>query len=131
MNDSENHRTMDIVEDALWTYPLAPVPASLKTRVMTQVRPGAIVPRFSFPWLGTAISLMASTLLTAVVTLVLEIPSVTAMRLEQSVRIFLLQPGSRSILLAAPFWAILAALCLALAMSLFRNPFRRRGWAHR
>jgi hypothetical protein len=131
MNDSENHRPMDIVEDALRTYPLAPVPAALKTRVMTQVRLHAIVPRFAFPWLGTAISLMASTLLTAVAALVLGIPSSTVMRLEQSVRIFLLQPGSRSILLAAAIWVIPAILCLGLAMRLFRSPLRRHGWAHR
>jgi hypothetical protein len=131
MNDSENRRPMDIVEDALRTYPLAPVPAALKTRVMTRVRPGVIVPRFAFPWLGTAISLMASTLLTAVVTLLLEIPPATAIRLEQSARIFLLQPGSRSILLAAAIWVIPAILCLGLAMRLFRSPLRRHGWAHR
>jgi hypothetical protein len=131
MNGSLDHRSMDIVEDALRTYPLAPVPASLKIRVMNGVRPASSFPRFTFPWLEAAISLMCSTLLTAVVTLLLKIPPPAAVRLENSVRLLLLQPGSRSIVLAAPFSVILAALCLALAVRLFRRPFAAQGLSHR
>jgi hypothetical protein len=39
MNGSLDHRSMEILEDALRTYPLEPVPASLKTRVMNRIRP--------------------------------------------------------------------------------------------
>jgi hypothetical protein len=131
MNGSGNDRPMDLVEDALQTYPLAPVPATLKTRVMIGIRPVSIVPRFAFPWLETAISLMCSTLLTVIVTLLMKIPPATAVRLENSARLFLLQPGSRSIVLAAPISAILAVLCLALAVRLFRTPFAAQGLSRR
>ena len=118
-------------EDALKTYPLEPVPASLKSRVMNRIQPQSFVPRFTFPWLETAISLMFSTLLTVVVTLLLEIPPAAAVRLQNSVRIFLLQPVSRSIVQAAPTSAILAALCLVLAVRLFQKPFTQRMSSHR
>lgn len=131
MNGSLDHRSMEILEDALRTYPLQPVPASLKTRVMNRIRPQSFVPRFTFPWLGTAISLMVSTLLTVVVTLLLQIPLAAAVRLQNSVRIFLHQPGSRSIIQAAPTSAILAAMCLVLAVMLFRKPFTPRESFHR
>jgi hypothetical protein len=131
MNGSLDHRSMAILEDALRTYPLEPVPASLKTRVMNRIRPQSFVPRFTFPWLETAISLMVSTLLTVVVTLLLEIPPAAAVRLQNSVRIFLLQPGSRSIIQAAPTSAILAAMCLVLAVMLFQKPFAPRVSSHR
>ena len=131
MNGSDIDHPMDLVEDALRTYPLAPVPASLKTRVMNKVRPAPIVPRFTLPWLETAISLMCSTLLTVVVTLVLKIPPATVLRLENSVRIFLLQPGSRSIVLAAPVTVILAGACLLIAVRLFQKPFAAQKLSHR
>ena len=107
------------------------MPASLKSRVMNRIQPQSFVPRFTFPWLETAISLMFSTLLTVVVTLLLEIPPAAAVRLQNSVRIFLLQPVSRSIVQAAPTSAILAALCLVLAVRLFQKPFTQRMSSHR
>jgi hypothetical protein len=122
MNDSGIHPSMDVVEDALRTYPLAPVPADLKARVMARVQPGAFLPRFAFPWLETAIGLMFSTLLTIVVTLLMEIPPAAAMRLENSVRFYFLQPAFRSMVVAAPTSAMLAILCLILAVLLFRRP---------
>jgi hypothetical protein len=126
MNDSDYHRTTELVEDALKTYPLAPVPASLQTRVMIRVRPAAIVPRFSFPWLETAIGLICSTLLTMAVTLLLEIPPVAASHLENSVRIFLLQPGLQSVVLAVASSVALSCVCFVLALNLFRKPFNPR-----
>jgi len=98
---------------------------------MNRIRPQSFVPRFTFPWLETAISLMISTLLTVVVTLLLEIPPAAAVRLQNSVRIFLLQPGSRSIVQATPMSAILAAMCLVLALMLFQKPFTPRVSSHR
>ncbi len=126
MSESDYHHTTDTVEDALTTYPLAPVPASLQTRVMIWVRPAMVVPRFAFPWLEIAIGLMCSTLLTMAVTLLLEIPPMAVVHLETSVRIFLLQPGSRSIVLAAVSSAVLSSVCFVLALSLFRKPFNPR-----
>lgn len=131
MNGSGIDHPMDLVEDALRTYPLAPVPATLKTRVMIGVRPASIVPRFAFPWLETAISLMCSTLLTVMVTLLMNISPAMAVRLENSARLFLLQPGSRSIVLAAPVSVILAGVCLALAVRLFRRPLAAQRLARR
>jgi len=131
MNCTDDHPAMDVIEDALRTYPLEPVPASLKTRVMNRIRPQTFVPRFTFPWLETAIGLMFSTLLTVAATLLLEIPPAAAARLQNSVRIFLLQPGSRSIVQAASTSAILAVLCLVLAVWLFRKPIAPRMFPHR
>jgi hypothetical protein len=131
MNDSLDRRSVNIVEDALRTYPLAPVPASLKIRVMNGLRPASIAPRFTFPWLDAAISLMCSTLLAVVVTLLLEIPPATVVRLENSARLFLLQPGSRSIVLATAASVVLSGVCLALAGRLFSKPFTAPGLARR
>jgi hypothetical protein len=131
MNGSLDYRSAEILEDALMTYPLEPVPASLKTRIMNRIRPQSFVPRFTFPWLEIAISLMVSTLLTVVVTLLLEIPPAAAVHLQNSVRIFLLRPGSRSIAQAASMSAILAAMCLVLAVRLFQKPSTPRVSSHR
>jgi hypothetical protein len=126
MNGSDVDRSMNIVEDALRSYPLAPAPAALKTRVMNKIRPTSIVPRFTLPWLEAAIGLMCSTLLTAVVSLLLNIPPATAVRVENFARLFFLQPVSRSIVLAMGISVILSGMCLMLAMRLFRKPFGAR-----
>lgn len=47
------------VDDALRTYPLAPVPASLRPRVMTRIRALA-APRFGLQFLDYAVSLFGA-----------------------------------------------------------------------
>jgi hypothetical protein len=131
MNGSDDRRPVDVIEDALRTYPLAPVPASLKTRVMNGVWPASIDPRFTFPWLEAAISLTCSILLTAVLSLLLNIPPAAAVRMENITRLFLLQPASRSILLAVGTSMILTAACLMAAVRLFETPFSARTSARR
>ncbi len=126
MNDMEGRRVFDPVEDALRTYPLSPVPNSLRTRVMGRIQPATIAPRFTFPWLEAAISIVCTTLLTALVSLVLAVPPAAAMRWENTARIFLLQPGSRSIVLAGASSLALSCACLILALNLFRKPFASR-----
>jgi hypothetical protein len=119
MNDTDIDRSMDIVEDALWTLPLSPVPGPLKSRVMRRVRSLSAAPKFAFPWLEGAISLMLSTLLTGVSYLLLSLPPVTLLRLFQSVRLFFILPSNRPILFAALTGAGMLVLCFASAVRIF------------
>jgi hypothetical protein len=119
---NEPDRRMDLIEDALRSYPLAPVPEALRARVMRQIRPAASLPGFVFPWLEVAISLMCSTMLTAILSVLVSIPPATVTRLEESARIFLHQPASRSIFPVVATMAILSAICLLLALRLFFKP---------
>ena len=126
MNGIDSRHVYDPVEDALRTYPLSPVPDSLKTRVMGKIRPAVIAPRFNFPWLEAAISMVCTTLLTALVSLLLAVPPAVAMQWENAARIFLLHPGSRAIVLAAASSVALSCVCLVLTLNLFRKPFAPR-----
>ena len=60
-----------MVEDALRSLPAAPVPAELRSRVMRGCATLSAAPKFAFPWLEAAISLMVSTLMTAMGSLIL------------------------------------------------------------
>jgi hypothetical protein len=126
MNDSEFERLTAIVEDALRTMPLATVPGTLRSRVMKRVRLVSSAPKFAFPWLEGAISLMLSTLLTSMAYVLIGIQPATLLRLEQSVRMFFLIPTNRPVLLATLPALGLLAVCLLLTVRLFR-PRSRAG----
>jgi hypothetical protein len=79
MTQSDFDRSMVIVEDALRTMPLTPAPAAIRSGVMVRVRALSAAPKFEFPWLEGAISLMLSTLLTGVVSLFLGLPPTTCL----------------------------------------------------
>jgi hypothetical protein len=126
MNHSEFDRTTAVVEDALRTLPLTPVPATLRSRVMRRVRKSAAAPTFAFPWLEGAISLMLATLLTGAAYLLLGVRPATMFLLTQSVRLFFLNPANRPVLLAAvPMAGMLAGCCLLTAWVL--RPRKRAG----
>lgn len=119
MNPSDIDRSMASVEDALRTVPLAPVPATLKPGVMRRVRSLSAAPKFAFPWLEAAISLMLSTLLTGISTLMLGLPPATLLRLQQSIRLFFVLPANRPLVAGTIIGMGMLAVCLALSMRLF------------
>jgi hypothetical protein len=124
MNAAGFDRSIDIVEDALRTLPLRPVPGRLQPRVMRRVRSLPAAPRFAFPWLEGAISLMLSTLLTGTSYLLLSIPPGALIRLIQSVRLFFILPANRPILFAMATGTGMLMLCFASAVRIFL-PLRR------
>jgi hypothetical protein len=117
-------RQAEVVEDALRTMPITPVPGTLRIRIMQRVRSSPRAPRFAFPWLEGALSLMLSTVATGMVYVMLGLPPVSLLRLEQSVRLFFLYPANRAFLSAAVPTMGLTAVCLLLTALLFR-PRRR------
>jgi hypothetical protein len=124
MTPIENKRSMEIVEDALRTLPPAPVPGTLRSRVMFRVRLLAGAPKFAFPWLEAAFSLMMSTLLTGLTYVVLGLPPSAWMRLTHSIRHFFILPANQPIIIAALAVAGILALCVLSAARLFVIPLR-------
>jgi hypothetical protein len=120
MNESEANRQTAIVEDALRTLPLNPVPGTLRIRVMHRVRSTPRAPRFVFPWLEGAISLMLSTLLTSMAYVMIGLHPVSMLHLEQSIRLFFLLPANRPLLAAAIPVLGMLAVCLLLTVQLFQ-----------
>jgi hypothetical protein len=124
MNVSDFDRSMGIVEDALQSYPQASAPASLRPRIMRRVRRLAAAPRFAFPWLETAISLMVSTMVTGLLTCLVGIPPSAFWVLRQNLRLFLALPASRPILAAAAAGLAMLFLCVLVSAGLFRKTRR-------
>jgi hypothetical protein len=124
MNPSDTDRLMLTVEDALRTMPVAPAPAALQSRVMHSVRTLSAAPKFVFPWLEAAISLMLSTLLAGVSSLLLGLPPATLVRLQQTLRYFFLVPANRPVIAAAVIGMGMLIVCLFFAVRILR-PGRR------
>jgi hypothetical protein len=121
MTQSDFDRSMVIVEDALRTMPLTPAPAAIRSGVMVRVRALSAAPKFEFPWLEGAISLMLSTLLTGVVSLFLGLPPTTLQRLQHSVRFFFILPANRPLIAAAVIGLGMLAVCLLCAVQILRQ----------
>jgi signal transduction histidine kinase len=119
MNPADTDRMMGMVEDALGSMPAAPVPAALRSRVMRRVRALSAAPKFAFPWLEAAISLMVSTLVAGMGSLLVGLPPATLQRLIQSVRLFFLLPVHRPLIAAAAAGMGMLAVCLILSARFF------------
>jgi hypothetical protein len=126
MNPAETNRRMEFVEDALGSMPELPVPAGLRFRVMRSVRTLSAAPKFAFPWLEAALSLMVSTLMAGMGTLLLGLPLVTLQRLYQIVRLFFILPANRPLITAAAVGMGMLAVCLLLGAGIFL-PKKRYG----
>jgi hypothetical protein len=124
MNPYDSDRLMLTVEDALRTMPVAPAPAALQSRVMRSVRSLSAAPKFVFPWLEAAISLMLSTLLAGVSSLLLGLPPATLVRLQQTLRYFFIVPSNRPVIAAAVIGMGMLIVCLFFAVRILR-PGRR------
>jgi anti-sigma factor RsiW len=124
MNPSDNDRLMIAVEDALRTMPEAPAPAALRSRVMRGVRTLTAAPKFVFPWLEAAISLMLSTLVAGAGSLLLGLPPTTLARLEQTLRYFFLVPSNRPYIAASVIGVGMVVACLFFAVRILL-PARR------
>jgi hypothetical protein len=127
MNPSDTNRLMLTVEDALRTMPVAPAPAALRSRVMRRVRSQMGVPKFAFPWLEAAISLMLSTMIAFIGSLILELPPATLVRLQQMARYFFLIPANRPVIAAAGIGMGMLVVCLIFAVRILRPGRRTSG----
>jgi hypothetical protein len=130
MNPTDADRLMMTVEDALRTMPEAPAPAALRSRVMRSVRSLSAAPKFAFPWLEAAISLMLSTMMAFMGSLILELSPTTLVRLQQTLRYFFLAPSNRPFIAAAVIGIGMLVACLFFALRILR-PGRRAPAAHR
>jgi hypothetical protein len=124
MNPSGTDRLMLSVEDALRTMPVVPAPAGLRSRVMRSVRTLSAAPKFAFPWLDAAISLMLSTLMAFMGSLILELPPTTIVRLQQTLRYFFIVPTNRPFIAAGVIGIGMLVVCLIFAVRILR-PGRR------
>ncbi|MGB7540093.1 MAG: hypothetical protein WBM17_16245 [Anaerolineales bacterium] len=124
MNPSDVDMLMLTVEDALRTMPEAPAPPALRSRVMRSVRTLSAAPKFTFPWLEAAISLMLSTMMAFMGSLLLELPPTTLVRLQQTLRYFFLVPANRPFIAAAVIGIGMLIACLFFAARILR-PGRR------
>jgi hypothetical protein len=124
MNRSDAERQTAAVEDALRSMPLRPVPATLRIRIMRQVRSSPRAPGFVLPWLEGALSLLLSMMAASMVYAMMTLQPVFRIRLEQSIRLFLQFPANRAFLAAAVPALGLMAVCLLTTALLFR-PRRR------
>jgi hypothetical protein len=124
MNPTDADRRMMIVEDALRTMPEASAPAALRSRVMRSVRSLSAAPKFAFPWLEAAISLMLSTMMAFMGSLILELPPTTLARLQQTIRYLFLVPSNRPFIAAAGIGIGMLIACLFFAARILRSGSR-------
>ncbi|MBN1440957.1 MAG: hypothetical protein JW929_16240 [Anaerolineales bacterium] len=127
MNPSDTNRLMAVVEDALRTAPLAPAPTTLRGGVMRRVRLLSSAPKFAFPWLEAALSLMAATLATSLSYMFLLLPPTTFLRLTQLLRVSVRLPAGRAVLFAGAAGLGMAVLCMFFAVRIFITPRRQTG----
>jgi hypothetical protein len=115
----------DVIEEALQTYPLAPVPGGLKTRVMRNVRTLPQRPVFVFPWLEASLSLLAAVMLTTAGFFVSSISPVGLRLFAQNLRQLLAGAGGAP-LAAALGGLALTGICIAGATVLFASQRPRK-----
>ena len=77
------------VDDALQSYPLAPVPAHLHPSIMAQIRATPQVPPFRLAWLDYALSLFAASMTAVIIWLLQTIPAQLSLNLQQDLSLFL------------------------------------------
>ncbi len=53
---------LDVIADAVRTYPLAPVPSGLAQAIMVQIRSTIPAPRFELKWLDVALGLFGASM---------------------------------------------------------------------
>jgi hypothetical protein len=132
MTTSDRDRKLDIVEDALRSYPLSPAPEAMKANVLRRVRSLSPVPGFSFPWLEAAIGVMAATVLTVILYLLEGLPPATILRGQRAIELFFSHPVYRPMLVAVIFGVCFLAGCFILTGYLFRfSPGNRSARIHK
>jgi hypothetical protein len=126
MSTDMKNRPMDVIEDALQSYPLAAVPGGLKSRVMRSVRAKPRMPAFAFPWLEASLSLLATVMLMVVSFLMLGISPVSLRLLAEQVHRFLFASAYGPVTTAALAGLGLIILCVFAAAAIFALPHPRR-----
>ena len=116
--DKEN-RALDVIDDALQSFPLAPVPGRLQARVMRNVQAHPRQPAFAFPWLEGSLGLLAAVMLTVLSYLLLAISPISMRLLQQEVGRFLFTSVYGTITLAAVAGFGLTLVFAALAAVIF------------
>lgn len=77
------------VDDALQTYPLAPLPAHLHTSIMAQVRATPQRPPFRLAWLDYALSLFAAGMTALIIWLLQTIPAQLSVNIDKDLLLLL------------------------------------------
>lgn len=131
MTDHKKDRRLDAVEDSLQTLPLATAPVQLRTRVMQRVRSIQRVPPFAFPWLEAALSLLATSMVTVIVSLLLNLSPVTVQLFVQNLRRLFLGSAQAPLAAAILLGLGLMVFFIVVAAFLFADPRPKRIIVHR
>lgn len=102
-----------LVDEALYTYPLAPVPSNFLPLVMARIQTLGPRPRFRLNWLDYAVSLFVAGMIGLVILLPWSIPPQVGVRLQ--IQFWLLQQYFSS----AYLWLALSGGLVLFAMILF------------
>ncbi len=117
--------SLDLVDDALYRLPLAPVPPELAADVLAQVRrlPRHGAPRLKLSWLDYALGLFVMGMGTLLALAVASLPAVWLMESEQLVRAWrALVPDPTMIASMAVGVALCSALLAGAGVLLRRAP---------
>lgn len=78
-----------IVDDALQTYPLAPLPPHLHASIMAQIRTTPQLPPFRLAWLDYALSLFAACMTAVIIWLLQMMPAELTLNFPQNLSLLL------------------------------------------
>jgi hypothetical protein len=115
--DNLQNRSLDPIEDALQSLPIAPAPVSFKTGVMRRVRAVRSVPTFSFPWLEVSLSLIAASMVTGAAFLLAGVSPLSLRLFELQVRVYFQNPAH------APFLALVILIPALVFITLLAGAF--------
>lgn len=114
---------MDVVEDALCTWPRAQAPRGFSSRVLQRIdktpRPAI---QFRLTWLDVALGLFTVSIPPVLLFIWNSLPLTILMRLQFQISVFQNMPWSREILFLTVLGAAGLFILLTLAVSLFTSP---------
>lgn len=114
---------IDVIEDALRTWPIAQAPRGFSRRVLQQVETTQqTVLKFRFTWLDCALGLFAASIPFFVLFIWDLLPSPFILRLTYLLFLLVNSPQSKSILIFSLLGIIGVIMLIALATFLFTYP---------
>ncbi len=114
---------MDVVEDALRTWPRAQTPRGLSRRVLQRIEktPRAAI-GFRLTWLDVALGLFTVSIPPVLLFIWNSLPLTILMRLQFQISVLQNTPGTQEILFLTVFGAVALLVLLTLAVFLFTFP---------
>lgn len=116
---------MDVVEDALRTWPRAQTPRGFSSRVLQRIEktPRAAI-QFRLTWLDVALGLFTVSIPPVLLFTWNSLPLTVLMRLQFKISVLQNMPGTQEILVLTVLGAVALLVLLALAVFLFTFPLQ-------